>query len=313
MWYVIDFALISRILLLGAWCENLIIFDACSVRLPALGLSFDQAADIATKLCDSVLESLVGKKLGSFSSVRSVARTAMEEALLRILTPRRPVDVLHGVASAKEQGRPYVVVFCGVNGVGKSTSLAKITNFLQAHSFSVGIVACDTFRAGAVEQLRTHARCLGASLYEQGYDKDAALVAQAGIRAAKAQGADVVLVDTAGRMQNNDNLMKALAKLIHLNSPDLVLFVGEALVGNDGVDQLDKFNKALERECVDSSRPRGIDGIVLTKFDTIDDKVGAAISMTYISGQPILFVGTGQTYADLKRMNAKVLIKALLK
>jgi hypothetical protein len=142
---------------------------------------------------------------------------AMEEALTRILTPRRPVDILHGIQSAKEQGRPYTVVFCGVNGVGKSTSLAKITNFLQAHSFKVhlntlvsllfvlfkcsrstcfsqvSLVACDTFRAGAVEQLRTHSKCLGASLFEQGYDKDAALVAQSGIRAAKTEGASSLI------------------------------------------------------------------------------------------------------------------------
>jgi signal recognition particle receptor subunit alpha len=329
-------------------------------------MSKNVASDISADLCRSITQGLLGKKLGTFGSVKSEAKKAMEEALMRILTPRRQVDMLHGIEQAKRTGRPYVSVFCGVNGVGKSTSLAKITNFLMAHGHKVAIVACDTyvsscaahplsfrcrsasptrftrawnarvyscmcervyvcllhvfrFRAGAVEQLRTHARCLTEGhkrevlLYDQGYNKDAALVAQAGILKAQSEGCDVVLIDTAGRMQHNDNLMKALAKLIHLNRPDLVLFVGEALVGNDGVDQLQKFNEALERECIDSSQPRGIDGIVLTKFDTIDDKVGAAISMTYVSGQPIMFVGTGQTYADLKRMNAKTLIKALLK
>ena len=114
------------------------------------------------------------------------------------------------------------------------------------------------------------------------------------IREASRQGQDVVLIDTAGRMQDNEPLMRALAKLINMNRPDLVLFVGEALVGNDAVDQLSKFNRALIDLSTDED-PRSIDGIVLTKFDTIDDKVGAAISMTYTTGKPIMFVGTGQT------------------
>jgi len=123
---------------------------------------------------------------------------------------------------------------------------------------------------------------------------------------------DVVLVDTAGRMQDNEPLMRALAKLIAVNAPDLVLFVGEALVGNEAIDQLVKFNAALADHS-SNENPHTIDGIVLTKFDTIDDKVGSAISMTYISGQPIVFVGTGQTYPDLKSLDAKAVVAALMK
>jgi signal recognition particle receptor subunit alpha len=127
----------------------------------------------------------------------------------------------------------------------------------------------------------------------------------------------VVLIDTAGRMQDNEPLMKALAKLIDVNDPDLVLFVGEALVGNDAVDQLVKFNRALSEHVHASTtrtgQPHTVDGIVLTKFDTVDDKVGAAISMVYTTGQPIVFVGTGQTYTDLYRLNARAVANALLK
>ncbi|RXG56820.1 Signal recognition particle receptor subunit alpha-like protein [Armadillidium vulgare] len=123
---------------------------------------------------------------------------------------------------------------------------------------------------------------------------------------------DVVLIDTAGRMQDNEPLMRALAKLIHVNEPDLTLFVGEALVGNEAVDQLVKFNRALSSFST-ASKSQMIDGIVLTKFDTIDDKVGAAISMTYITGQPIVFVGTGQTYTDLKSLDPKAVVSALMK
>jgi len=123
---------------------------------------------------------------------------------------------------------------------------------------------------------------------------------------------DIVLVDTAGRMQDNEPLMRSLTKLISVNAPDLVLFVGEALVGNEAIDQLVKFNAALADHS-HQENPHTIDGIVLTKFDTIDDKVGSAISMTYISGQPIVFVGTGQTYTDLKSLNAKAVVTLLMK
>uniref|UniRef100_A0A8C9EQ74 SRP54-type proteins GTP-binding domain-containing protein n=1 Tax=Pavo cristatus TaxID=9049 RepID=A0A8C9EQ74_PAVCR len=260
-----------------------------------------------------------------FPAVTSTVKQALQEALVQILQPQRRVDVLRDVMDAQRHRRPYVVTFCGVNGVGKSTNLAKISFWLIENGFSVLIAACDTFRAGAVEQLRTHTRRLNAlhppeshggrpmvQLYEKGYGKDAAGIAMEAISYARNQGFDVVLVDTAGRMQDNAPLMTALAKLIAVNAPDLVLFVGEALVGNEAVDQLVKFNKALADHSM-AQTPRLIDGIVLTKFDTIDDKVGAAISMTYITSKPIVFVGTGQTYCDLRSLNAKAVVAALMK
>lgn len=274
-------------------------------------MSKNVAADIAEKLVESVGVSLEGKQMESLSTVKSTVKAALEASLTRILTPARPIDVLQGVLAAQEQKRPYSIVFVGVNGVGKSTNLAKTAFYLLSHQFKVSIVACDTFRSGAVEQLKTHAKALEVPLFDRGYGKDAAGVAQEGIAWARRSGHDVVLIDTAGRMQDNDPLMKALAKLIQINKPDLILFVGEALVGNDGVDQLVKFNRALS-DLSEDAQPRLIDGIILTKFDTIDDKVGAAISMTYSTGQPILFVGVGQTYKDLRHMNVKMLIKALL-
>jgi signal recognition particle receptor subunit alpha len=152
------------------------------------------------------------------------------------------------------------------------------------------------------------------TLFEQGYGKDPASIAQSAIHLAKERNIEVVLVDTAGRMQDNEPLMRALSKLINVNNPDLVLFVGEALVGNEAVDQLTKFNQALaDHSNTIGDKARLIDGIVLTKFDTIDDKVGAAVSMTYITGQPIVFVGTGQTYSDLHNLNANAVVNSLLK
>ncbi|KAL3884290.1 hypothetical protein ACJMK2_024438 [Sinanodonta woodiana] len=283
------------------------------------------AADIAQKLCDSVATKLEGKVLGTFSSVTNTVKNTLNESCVQILSPRRRIDILRDAMEAKQHGRPYNIVFCGVNGVGKSTNLAKICFWLVENGFRVLIAACDTFRAGAVEQLRTHTRKLNAlhpaekhngqqmvQLYEKGYGKDAAGIAMEAIRYAQDTHINIVLIDTAGRMQDNEPLMKALAKLINVNNPDLVLFVGEALVGNEAVDQLTKFNQALADNS-NMTNPRLIDGIILTKFDTIDDKVGAAISMTYTTGQPIVFVGTGQTYTDLRNLNAKAVVHALLK
>ncbi|MEQ2158035.1 hypothetical protein GOODEAATRI_008049 [Goodea atripinnis] len=231
------------------------------------------------------MEPVLEKMRDHLIAVASTVKQALQDSLVQILQPKRRVDILRDVMEAQSQRRPFVITFCGVNGVGKSTNLAKISYWLIENGFSVLIAACDTFRAGAVEQLRTHQRRLNSlhppekhggrpvvQLYEKGYGKDAAGIAMEAIAYARNQAFDVVLVDTAGRMQDNAPLMTALAKLIAVNMPDLVLFVGEALVGNEAVDQLVKFNQALADHSM-SDKPRLIDGIVLTKFDTIDDKV----------------------------------------
>ncbi|RSH86989.1 hypothetical protein EHS25_003477 [Saitozyma podzolica] len=266
------------------------------------------AKDIAEKLCEAVGTALVGKKLG----VKSEVQSAVSAALTRVLTPKTSTDVLLDIQrkrAASEGPSPYAITFVGVNGVGKSTNLSKVAFWLLQNKLRVLIAACDTFRSGAVEQLRVHVRNLGAlgeemgtskvELYERGYGKDAAGIAKDAL--AYENGFDVVLIDTAGRMQDNEPLMRALAK---------VLFVGEALVGNEAVDQLSKFDRALRD--FTGARKRGIDGILLTKFDTIDDKVGAALSMTYVTGQPILFVGCGQTYTDLRQLRVGHIVQALL-
>jgi len=266
---------------------------------------------IARELCDSVSKTLVGIQLGTFTTIKSTVKQAMTSALERILTPARPINVLHGIAKAREQNRPYSIVFIGVNGVGKSTSLAKVISYLKSRNLQVSVAACDTFRSGAVEQLKTHCKALKVRLFQQGYARDASAVAAAAIREATKLHDDVVLIDTAGRMQNNERLMRQLVTLISRNNPDLVLFVGEAMAGNDGVNQLTEFNKCLQKYST-SSDARLIDGIILTKFDLVDDKVGTAINVSYESGKQIVFVGVGQTYSDLKRMHVHTLITKLL-
>lgn len=276
--------------------------------------------EVADQICKSVAENLEGKKIGAFTNLSSEIQRTLEQTLTRILTPKRNIDILREAMAAKEQNRPYVITFCGVNGVGKSTSLSKITFWLKQNNLSCLLAACDTYRSGAVEQLLVHAKCLGVTLYDRGYGKEISQVAKEAINEAKRKHIDVVLIDTAGRMQHNKPLMESLTKLIHLNKPDLVLFVGEALVGNDGVDQLMNFNDALSNIVAEENalnqttlKTNLIDGVVLTKFDAIDDKVGAAISMVYKTGHPIVFVGVGQTYTDLKKLSIPAVVRSLLK
>lgn len=291
------------------------------------------AKEISEKVCESVGEGLVGKKVGGFQTTNAAVRLALSNALTRILTPKTSTDLLLSIRTklssplpSSQQRLPYSITFVGVNGVGKSTNLSKVCFWLIQNGLRVLIAACDTFRSGAVEQLRVHVRNLsmlginGATdskgrveLYERGYGKDAAGIAKEAIAYGRDNDFDVVLIDTAGRMQDNEPLMRALAKLVAVNTPDKIIFVGEALVGNEAVDQLTKFDRALRDFSASSGgKERGIDGMLVTKWDTVDDKVGAALSMTYVTGQPIIFVGCGQTYTDLRQLRVANVVQAIL-
>ncbi|KAH8108136.1 P-loop containing nucleoside triphosphate hydrolase protein [Cristinia sonorae] len=293
------------------------------------------AKEIADKVCEGVGESLVGKKVGGFQTTNAAVRQALSTSLTRILTPKTSTDLLLSIRTklssplpSSQQRTPYSITFVGVNGVGKSTNLSKVCFWLIQNGLRVLIAACDTFRSGAVEQLRVHVRNLsmlgvnGATdskgrveLYEKGYGKDAAGIAKEAIAYGRDNDFDVVLIDTAGRMQDNEPLMRALAKLVATNNPDKIIFVGEALVGNEAVDQLTKFDRALRdfsSASGGSGKERGIDGMLVTKWDTVDDKVGAALSMTYVTGQPIIFVGCGQTYTDLRQLRVSNVVQAIL-
>lgn len=292
------------------------------------------AKDIADKVCEGVGESLIGKKVGGFQTTNAAVRQALSNSITRILTPKTSTDLLLSIRTklssplpSSQQRLPYSITFVGVNGVGKSTNLSKVCFWLIQNGLRVLIAACDTFRSGAVEQLRVHVRNLsmlgvnGATdskgrveLYEKGYGKDAAGIAKEAIAFARDNDFDVVLIDTAGRMQDNEPLMRALAKLVSTNNPDKIIFVGEALVGNEAVDQLTKFDRALRdfSSASGSGKERGIDGMLVTKWDTVDDKVGAALSMTYVTGQPIIFVGCGQTYTDLRQLRVSNVVQAIL-
>lgn len=203
------------------------------------------AKEIAENLCHSVTQSLLKTKTQSFTTIATTVKNALKENVAKILTPKQDLDVLRLALSAKNRGEPFKIVFIGVNGVGKSTNLAKVAYLLMKNGLKLLIAACDNFRSGAVEQLKTHCRALNVDLFEKGYKDDPAYICREAIDEAKRGNYDCVLIDTAGRMQDNKLLMENLAKLVEINQPDVVLFVGEALTGNDSVDQLRKFNQAL--------------------------------------------------------------------
>jgi signal recognition particle receptor subunit alpha len=268
------------------------------------------AQDIAQQLCQAVQAKLVGKKLNSLYRVQTAVQQALETTVTSLL--KTNVDLLRAVVTkrgdkslfSRTPKRPYVIAVVGINGVGKSTSLAKLAYYFKENGCSPLLVAGDTFRSGAVEQLKVHSQCLDVPLFSQGYSKDPSAVAKAAIEHATEQGNDLVLIDTAGRMQNNVPLMKALGKLCQENQPDFCILVCEALVGHDGLSQFQMFQQALGR--------RGIDGLILTKFDTVSDKVGAALTLTHQTGAPIVFCGTGQKYHHLKKLSAPAIIQSLL-
>jgi signal recognition particle receptor subunit alpha len=239
----------------------------------------------------------------------------MERALRKMLTPTTPLDLLREIQAVQGK-RPYVISIVGVNGVGKSTNLSKICFFLLQNHYRVLIAAGDTFRSGAVEQLRVHVKNLRelterqqaghVDIYERGYGKDAATIARDAVTFAGANGFDVVLIDTAGRRHNDQRLMSSLEKFAKLAQPDKILMVGEALVGTDSVSQARNFDATF-------GPGRRLDGFIISKCDTVGDMVGTLVSMVHATGIPVLFLGTGQHYSDLRTLKAESVVELLMR
>ncbi|KAJ6150953.1 Signal recognition particle receptor subunit alpha [Penicillium chermesinum] len=280
------------------------------------------AREAALRLCEGVKQELVGKKTANFQSVDAALRIAMESSLRNILTPTSSLDLLREInavtapTTKQHAPRPYVISIVGVNGVGKSTNLSKICFFLLQNNYRVLIAACDTFRSGAVEQLRVHARNLQelssrenvgeVELYEKGYGKDAANVAKDAVEYGAANKFDVVLIDTAGRRHNDQRLMSSLEKFAKFAKPDKIFMVGEALVGTDSVMQARNFNQAF-------GTGRNLDGFIISKCDTVGDMVGTLVSMVHATGIPIVFLGVGQHYGDLRGLSVPWAVNLLMK
>ncbi|KAK1750225.1 signal sequence receptor alpha subunit [Echria macrotheca] len=279
------------------------------------------AREAAVRLCEGVEKELVGVKTASFESINARIQKAMEASLTKMLTPTSSLDLLREIdsvtappATSLRKARPYVMSIVGVNGVGKSTNLSKICFFLLQNKYKVLIVAGDTFRSGAVEQLGVHVRNLKeltareggkVELYEKGYGKDAAVVAKEAVAFAGQQNFDVVLIDTAGRRHNDQRLMSSLEKFAKFAQPDKILMVGEALVGTDSVAQARNFNAAF-------GSGRSLDGFIISKCDTVGDMVGTLVSIVHATNVPVLFVGVGQHYSDLRNFSVKWAVEKLL-
>ena len=248
----------------------------------------DVAFEVAEEIANRLRERLVGKKVPRFSDARQVVVDALRDALVEILSRGyRRLDLVAEAAS-RTPDNPLRIVFFGVNGVGKTTTIAKFAYMFRRSGITPVIVAADTFRAGAQEQLRRHAEKLGVPFIGGRYGADPASVVYDGIEYARARGYRVVLADTAGRMHTDTDLMEELRKIVRVAKPDYKALVVDALTGNDAVEQAKFFDEAV-----------GIDFIVLTKVDA-DVKGGTAISVAAVTGKPILFVGTGQGYEDLE-------------
>lgn len=223
------------------------------------------------------------------------------------------VDHNKMIESIKKSKGITKICFVGVNGVGKSTSLAKVCCWLLQNDLSVYIAACDTFRAGAIEQLQVHVNNFrkgghNVGFYTKGYNKDDAIVAKNAINLANKERYDVILIDTAGRMHNKKNLMESLSRIVRVNDLDFIIFVGEALVGSDSLEHLKEFNKSIKA----GRNERSIDSIFVSKVDTVDDKVGQILNMCVSSEAPIFFLGTGQSNMSLSKIDIETIVDSLM-
>lgn len=262
-------------------------------------LESDVAVPVADQVIERVKSGLVGRKLGLREDPKKLADEVLRRAILEVLVTEQKVDLLKVIEEKRAKGEPAVIVFLGINGHGKTLSVAKLARYLKDRGYKPVLAAADTFRAAGIEQLEIHAQRLGVEVVKQRRGADAAAVAYDAIAHAKARGLDVVLVDTAGRMQTDVNLMDEMRKICRVTKPDLKIFVGDALTGNDAVEQARAFDQAV-----------GVSGSILCKMDA-DARGGAALSITQVTGKPILFLGTGQGYEDLVEFKPELILNAL--
>ncbi len=261
-----------------------------------LALMESDVAMVAVEEMEIIIKKrLVGLRVENRAAIAPTIEKALKASLVELLskTTFDPQTLLE-----KRDG-PLIIAFVGVNGTGKTTTIAKIADWLQQNGKSVVLAASDTFRAGAIEQLEVHAERLGCKFIKHQAGADPAAVAFDAVEHAKAKHRDIVLIDTAGRMQTNTNLMDEMKKIKRVAKPDLIMFVGDSLAGNDAIDQAQKFHEAV-----------GIDAVVLTKLD-VDAKGGAALSISSAIGQPIAFIGIGQGYGDIMPFDATWIVERI--
>jgi fused signal recognition particle receptor len=259
----------------------------------------DVAQSVAEALTTEVQKTLEGTRVDRSVDMAEVVGERLNASLEAAFARAGSVDIVSNVREKAKAGEPYVILFLGINGTGKTTTVAKFANFLKKNGLSVVCAAGDTHRPGAIEQLSEHAERLSLKVVSQRYGADPAAVGRDGVLYAKAHHVDCLLIDTAGRMQTNQNLMEEMSKIARVVRPDFRIFVADALTGNDAVSQAALFNQHV-----------GFDGAILTKADA-DVRGGAALSIVYTTGKPVLFLGVGQGYDDLSPFDAKAFLGSI--
>ncbi|MBM3898019.1 MAG: signal recognition particle-docking protein FtsY [Thaumarchaeota archaeon] len=250
-------------------------------------LESDVAYEVAQNILTDLKQQLANEKVKRASDTSEIIIEKFRHSIEEIFAKTPTIDFFSKIAEKNSTGNPYVMTFLGINGTGKTTTIAKFSNMLRKKGLSVVIAAGDTHRAGAIEQLSEHADRLGIKVVSQRYGSDPAAVARDAVMYAKNHHVNVVIVDTAGRIQTSKNLMEEMAKIVRVVKPDLKIFVGDSLAGNDAISQAKEFLAATD-----------YDGVVLTKVDA-DARGGAALSIASVTGRPILYLGIGQEYDDL--------------
>ncbi|MBT7345950.1 signal recognition particle-docking protein FtsY [Candidatus Bathyarchaeota archaeon] len=263
-------------------------------------ISNDVSVEVAEKVCVEMKERLMGTNAPRFGDKSDVVRTALRESLEAVMDCNNKLNIFEKISQSKKDGEPFSVMFVGINGTGKTTTIAKFTHKLQEAGYSVVLASGDTYRAGAIEQLEEHGRRLGVRVIRHKYGSDAAAVGFDAVEHARAQGIDVVLIDTAGRMQTNRNLMDELQKVKRVVDPNFTIMILDSLIGNDATEQAMTFNDYI-----------GFDAAILTKVDA-DAKGGSSLSVPYLTGKPVLYVGVGQDYDDLEPFDAQRFAEKLL-
>ena len=272
-------------------------FNQYSEELQMLLLENNVAFEVAEKIIKELKEQLIKEEFSKKEieqKIKEILKQIIEEILVE------PFDLIEKIREKKSKIKePYVILFCGINGTGKTTTIAKIAQVLKKNKISCVLSAADTFRTASIEQIKLHGEKLDIKVIAHGYGSDPASVGFDAINYAKKNFIDCVLIDTAGRMHTAKNLIKEIEKISKVCKPDCKIFVGESITGNDAIEQIKTFDEAIS-----------LDGIVLTKAD-IDEKGGTALSVGYITKKPILYLGTGQRYEDLEKFNKKKFTKNL--
>lgn len=263
-------------------------------------LESDVAQEVIDDLAERMKKELAGQKVEKGDKAQDFVKKKLEEYLLNMFEKAGMVDLVANINAKKSRKEPYAIVFLGINGTGKTTTIAKVANLLKKQGFSLVIAAGDTHRAGAIEQISEHASKLSVKVVAQRYGADPAAVGRDAILHAKSNRVDVVLIDTAGRMQTSKNLMDEMGKIIRVVNPDMKIFVGDSLAGNDTINQAREFYQYTS-----------FDGAILTKTDA-DAKGGSAISIVHITGKPIIYLGIGQSYDDLTPFDSRSFVGSIL-